>query len=416
MSSDLRAMDSLSQIVLGAAVGEVVLGRRIGNRAMIWGAVAGTIPDMDVLGKYFLSELDNLGFHRGISHSLLFSVLGAIVFGWATNQLYRSRHHAWIAMGTKAAAAVVVGFVVNFLTMILAPGQWLPLVLYIPLVGLWWWWHGQRRYFSGTWEAPDADLRGWVTLFFWGFLTHILLDCFTTYGTQIFAPFSNMRVAWGTISVADPIYTVPFLLCLLVAARFARTDRRRTVWNGVGIGLSSAYLLLTVVHYNQVSRTFTDALAEQDIAYERFFITPTIFNNVLWNGVVDAGDVYLLAQHSFYDEVPVTFTPVVKGFDLLHNVDSDPTLATLRWFSAGYLNAILRDDGQLQVNDLRFGTFSGEATGADDYIFRFNLVDHGPDAPYGFQQAQGGPPDDTAETMMLALVKRAQGIKAPTTE
>ena len=67
-------MDSLSQIVLGAAVGEVVLGRRIGNRAMIWGAVAGTIPDMDVLGKYFLSELDNLGFHRGISHSLLFSV------------------------------------------------------------------------------------------------------------------------------------------------------------------------------------------------------------------------------------------------------------------------------------------------------------------------------------------------------
>ena len=409
-------MDSLSQIVLGAAVGEVVLGRRIGNRAMIWGAVAGTIPDMDVLGKYVLSELDNLGFHRGISHSLLFSVVGALVFGWAANQLYRSRHHAWIAMGTKAAAAVVVGFVVNFLTMILAPGQWLPLALYVPLIGLWWWRHGQRRYFSGTWGAPDADLRGWVALFFWGFLTHILLDCFTTYGTQIFAPFSNMRVAWGTISVADPLYTVPFLICLLVAARFARTDRRRTVWNWVGIGLSSAYLLLTVVHYNRVSRTFTDALAKQDIAHERFFITPTIFNNVLWNGVVDAGEVYLLAQHSFYDEVPVTFTPVAKGFDLLHNIDTDPTLATLRWFSAGYLNAVRRDDGQLQVNDLRFGTFSGEATGPDDYIFRFKLVDQGPDGPYGFEQAQGGPPDDTAETMMRTLVKRAQGIKAPATE
>ena len=409
-------MDSLSQIVLGAAVGEAVLGRRIGNRAMIWGAVAGTIPDMDVLGKYFLSELDNLGFHRGISHSLLFSVLGALVFGWATDHLYRSRHHAWIAMGTKAAAAVVVGFVVNFLTMILAPGQWLPLALYVPLVGLWWWRHGQRRYFSGTWEAPDADLRGWVALFFWGFLTHILLDCFTTYGTQIFAPFSNMRVAWGTISVADPLYTVPFLVCLFVAARFARTDRRRAVWNWVGIGLSSAYLLLTVVHYNRVIRTFTDALAAQDIAYKRFFITPTIFNNVLWNGVVDAGDVYLLAQHSFYDEVPVTFTPVAKGFDLLHNMDSDPTLATLQWFSAGYLNAVRRDDGQLQVNDLRFGTFSGEATGPDDYIFRFNLVDQGPDGPYGFEQAQGGPPDDTAETMMRTLVKRARGIKAPIIE
>ena len=40
-------MDSLSQIVLGAAVGEVVLGKRLGNRAMVWGAVAGTLPDMD---------------------------------------------------------------------------------------------------------------------------------------------------------------------------------------------------------------------------------------------------------------------------------------------------------------------------------------------------------------------------------
>ncbi len=99
-------MDSLSQIVLGAAVGEAVLGRRIGNRAMIWGAVAGTIPDMDVLGKYFLSELDNLAFHRGISHSLFFCVLGALAIGWVTDRLYRSRYHAWLAMCTKAAAAV----------------------------------------------------------------------------------------------------------------------------------------------------------------------------------------------------------------------------------------------------------------------------------------------------------------------
>ena len=160
-------MDSLSQIVLGAAVGEVVLGRRIGNRAMVWGAVAGTIPDMDVLGQYFLSELDNLAFHRGISHSLLFTVLGALAFGWATDRLYRSRHHAWIAMGTKAAAAVVIGFVVNFLTQIFAPGAWLPVALYVPLVGAWWWRHGQRRYFNGTWEAPDRTcLRaGWRCFF-----------------------------------------------------------------------------------------------------------------------------------------------------------------------------------------------------------------------------------------------------------
>ena len=41
-------MDSVTQITLGAAVGEAVLGRKIGGRAMLWGAIAGTLPDLDV--------------------------------------------------------------------------------------------------------------------------------------------------------------------------------------------------------------------------------------------------------------------------------------------------------------------------------------------------------------------------------
>ena len=112
-------------------------------------------------------------------------------------------------MMAKAAAAVVVGFVVNFLTQIFSPGSWLPVALYIPLAAWLWWRHGQRRYFRGHWVQPDADLKGWVLLFFWGFLAHIVLDCFTTYGTQVFAPFSDQRVAWGTISVADPCTPSP---------------------------------------------------------------------------------------------------------------------------------------------------------------------------------------------------------------
>jgi len=82
----------------------------------------------------------------------------------------------------------------------------------------------------------------------------------------------------------------------------------------------------------------------------------------------------------------------------------------LRWFSAGYYNAVLRDDGSLQVNDLRFGSFSGRGTDADDYIFRFKLIDRGPDAAYGFERAQGGPPDTKAEEMMMGLFKRAGGL------
>ena len=403
-------MDSLSQIVLGAAVGEAVLGRRIGNRAMVWGAVAGTIPDMDVLGKYFLSELDNLAFHRGISHSLLFCVVGALGFGWVTDRLYRSPHHARIAMATKAAAAVLVGFVVNFLTQIVAPGGWIPVALYIPLVGWWWWRHGQKRYFNGNWTAPDADLKGWVLLFFWGFLTHTLLDCFTTYGTQLYAPFSDTRVAWGTIAVADPLWTFPFLACLLVAARFARSDQRRARWNGTGLAWCCFYLTLTVVNHGQVKGAFETALASEGKPHDLLFITPTIFNNLLWNAVVEDGDGYLLAQYSIFDEVPIEFHRVEKGWGLLHNLETDETLRVLRWFSAGYFNAVLRDDGSLQLNDLRFGTFSGRGIDADDYIFRFKLIDNGPDQPYGFERAQGGPPDRKGEDMMRDLIDRASGL------
>ena len=403
-------MDSLSQIVLGAAVGEAVLGRRIGNRAMVWGAVAGTIPDMDVLGKYFLSELDNLAFHRGISHSLLFCVVGALGFGWVTDRLYRSLHHARIAMVTKAAAAVLVGFVVNFLTQIVSPGGWIPLVLYIPLVGWWWWRHGQKRYFNGNWTAPDADLKGWVLLFFWGFLTHTLLDCFTTYGTQLYAPFSDTRVAWGTIAVADPLWTLPFLACLLIAARFARSDQRRARWNGLGLTWCCFYLALTVVNHGRVKGEFESALASEGKPHEQLFITPTIFNNLLWNAVVEDGDGYLLAQYSIFDEVPIEFHRVEKGWGLLHNLETDETLKVLRWFSAGYFNALLRDDGSLQLNDLRFGTFSGRGLDADDYIFRFKLIDRGPDQPYGFERAQGGPPDRKGEEMMRDLIDRAGGL------
>ena len=73
-------MDSLTQIILGAAVGEVVLGKKIGNKAMLYGAIAGTIPDLDVLASFFTDTVSALEIHRGFTHSIFFSVLFAPVF------------------------------------------------------------------------------------------------------------------------------------------------------------------------------------------------------------------------------------------------------------------------------------------------------------------------------------------------
>ena len=62
-------MDSLTQIVLGAAVGEVAAGKKVGNRAMLIGAIGGTIPDLDILANFVADDMTALAFHRGISHS-----------------------------------------------------------------------------------------------------------------------------------------------------------------------------------------------------------------------------------------------------------------------------------------------------------------------------------------------------------
>ena len=55
-------------------------------------------------------------------------------------------------------------------------------------------WALQRRY-------PDTDPRRWLALTVAAVGTHILLDCCTTWGTQVLWPFSSEPVALRTVSV-----------------------------------------------------------------------------------------------------------------------------------------------------------------------------------------------------------------------
>jgi len=85
-------MDSLTQIVLGAAVGEAVLGKKIGNKAMLYGAIAGTIPDLDVLASHFTDTVTALSIHRGFTHSIVFSVIFAPIFAYIVTRYETYKH------------------------------------------------------------------------------------------------------------------------------------------------------------------------------------------------------------------------------------------------------------------------------------------------------------------------------------
>ena len=84
-------MDSVTQIVLGIAVAEVCAGKTLKNRGFLYGAILGTIPDLDVLAGKFLNPIDGVMIHRGMSHSLLFFLLLSPLLGWCITRIEKHR-------------------------------------------------------------------------------------------------------------------------------------------------------------------------------------------------------------------------------------------------------------------------------------------------------------------------------------
>ena len=88
-------MDLVTQMVLGASVGEATLGKKVGNKAIAWGAVAGIIPDLDVLAFFFTDPLTSIELHRGFTHSIFFSLLLAPLLGWLISKIHKNESATW---------------------------------------------------------------------------------------------------------------------------------------------------------------------------------------------------------------------------------------------------------------------------------------------------------------------------------
>ncbi|MEM1323695.1 MAG: metal-dependent hydrolase [Bacteroidota bacterium] len=376
-------MDSLTQITLGAAVGEVVLGRKAGNRALLYGAIGGTVPDLDVIANLFTDEMTALALHRGLSHSVFFACTAPIALGWLTHKLYSSglykdqRYKAgnmtfWLILYGLAA----VGF--YFAPMIVGGEPNIGVAIGSVIVGLLLFLLLRTRYYNASLEAVDASWKEWSWLYFWAILTHSLLDACTTYGTQLLEPFSNYRVAFNNISVVDPIYTVPFIICLIIVSQLPKSSSRRRFFNYLGIGLSSLYLLLTFANKWRVDQVFERSLAEQQVNYSRYMTAPTIFNNALWHGIAEGDTAYYSGLYSIFDsEAKFQILNVMpKRRHLIEGHEADRDIEILEWFSNGYYNALVRKDGQLQLNDLRFGIIGERAVRESDFVFRFILEEN----------------------------------------
>ncbi len=371
-------MDTFTQLALGAACGEAVLGKKIGNRAMVWGAFGGILPDFDVAASFFTDEITALAFHRGFMHSITFAVLAALGLGWLVEWLYRSGHYRRTGYKGFVMAAVMVFYVLLMLGIRWIFGDavqtWGHLAVAVLLGGglaflIW------KKYVSQELLPVQASRWNWVLLFFVSIFTHPILDCFTVYGTQLFQPFSDYRVSWDNISVADPAYTIPLALGFIVAAFIAREKRARRIANWTGIALSSAYMVFTFYHKAAFERIFKESLAKEGIKYQRMMSGPSILNNMLWLGVAEGDTAYYHGYYTFFsaDKRVKNFHVIPKNHEKLAAYENDPTLKTLRWFSKDFYNVIVRKDGRLQYNDMRYGSFKEGFKDENDYVFKFIL-------------------------------------------
>jgi len=405
-------MDSLTQIVLGAAVGEVCLGKKIGNRAMLWGGVGGTIPDLDIIGNLFLGEAEALAFHRGISHSVTFAIFGALVIGWLIDKLYNTKGRHWTETILSIGFYCFGLLFVSGILLAIGPEMKLitiPLMIAVASFGIW---RIRKDLFIRKDSFERPSVRSWQNMMFWALLTHPILDSFTSYGTQLFAPFSNYRVAFNNISVADPMYTALFLIGLIAASFYSRKTSTRRYMNYLGIALSSAYMLFTGYNKLRVDKVMESTLQTENIVSKKYMTSPTILNNVLWTGTAETDSFFYQGQYSLLDkDKSFKLSKVPKKHHLLADAKSDDkTINILKWFSKEYFTLLERSDGYLQFNDMRYGTFRGDSYGENDFIFRF-ILEKDENGYYQMLDAAGGPPEDMDQgAMATELWTRIKGI------
>lgn len=300
-------MDSLTQIVLGGAVGEAVLGKKIGNKAILWGAIGGTIPDLDTIPGQFMDMVSRLDIHRGFSHSIIFAVLIAPILGYLIRKIHNKKE-------------------------------------------------------ATNWE--------WTQLFFWSIFTHPLLDIFTTWGTQFFWPF-EWRIAIQSIFVIDPLYTLPFLISLLIVLFLNRRSKARRRINRIGLIISSSYLFASVIFKLYADSVFEGYLNEEDISYSQFESRPTPLNTILWTANIEREKDFLISYYSFFDEDKNLVTKAfLKNHELLYPYRNDSDIEKLIFLTKGYYILEAKEDA-IWMHDLRFGLLDGFYEGKDEFVFTY---------------------------------------------
>jgi inner membrane protein len=285
-------VDSVTQVLLGACIGQAIGYRKLGPKAIGFGALCGLLPDLDVLPLRYLGEFAEWKYHRHITHSLWFGPVVGTVMGWGLWRLY----------GRK----------------------------------------------------PDT-LGRWTSITVLALLTHPLLDLFTVYGTQLLAPFSKKRFIIPSVSIIDPVYTFT-LLTSLSFIFFKKLRPYATPAAIVGLLLSTSYLFYGWQQNSKAEQIARAQLEQEHIETSDIRAYTTMFQPYLRRVVVhDNNGTMRVGFVSTWNPQPIIWScqkqAEPKYIDAAFATDAGKTF---NWFSSNQLD-IVHDKNTLILRDARYG-------------------------------------------------------------
>jgi inner membrane protein len=306
-------MESITHIVLGATLGEVMAGKKLGKKAMLLGAIAQSLPDFDFIAGLWMSPAHYFLAHRGLTHSFLFITLAALLLAILANSFYKK-------------------------------------------------------------EIP---YKHWALFFFAQMLTHVLLDSLNAYGIAWLEPFSHQRFSFDVLFVADPFYTVWPLVACVVLLILKTSSPSRMKWAITALVLSSFYILYAFSNKMKADQSVRKSLADRGIEVNEFLTTPTPLNSWLWYVVVPASQEstrgYWIGYYSVFDAEPsIRYQFFTQNDSLLSLVNNHEDVELLIRLSRDYYVVEQKNDS-LVFSNLRFGQMNGWDYPQSPFVFQYFL-------------------------------------------
>ena len=271
-------MDPISQAAVGVVAAQAGSSKSKLAQAAVIGGLAAMAPDLDVVIRSSDDPLLALEYHRHFTHSLAFIPVGAFLCALFSKLLFQ-RH----------------------------------------------------------WQLSFKTIYLWSLL---GYASHGLLDACTTYGTYLLWPFSDVRVAWNTISVVDPLFTLPLLFCVVLAA-----SRKSKLALSIGILWAASYLAFGVVQNYRAELVAEQLVADRKHNASAISVKPSFANLMVWKLVYEHdGYFYVDAIRAGFGDSTIwkggriEKLDVERHFEWLDSASQQAKdIERFRHFSSGYI-------------------------------------------------------------------------------